>query len=89
MEKTEYEKGYEAGYHNGAKDCQKLYSKILDYICSMFQEQEKKKEYKERMDRCKERRKMIERTMSGRQVIRNRPIDANLKIGDVVFFNIF
>ena len=38
------------------------------------------------MDRCKERRKMIERTMSRRQVIRNRPIDANLKIGDVVFF---
>ena len=36
MEKTEYEKGYEAGYHNGAKDCQKLYSKILDYICSML-----------------------------------------------------
>lgn len=86
MEKTEYEKGYEAGYHDGAKDCQKLYGKILDYVCSMFQEQEKKKEYKKRMDRCKERRKMIEKTMSGRQVIRNRPIDANLKIGDVVFF---
>ena len=32
MKKTEYKKGYEAGYHNGAKDCQKLYSKILDYI---------------------------------------------------------
>lgn len=47
MEKTEYEKGYEAGYHDGAKDCQKLYGKILDYVCSMFQEQEKKKEYKE------------------------------------------
>ena len=30
----------------------KLYGKILDYVCSMFQEQEKKKEYKERMDRC-------------------------------------
>lgn len=38
MEKTEYEKGYEAGYHDGAKDCQKLYGKILDYVCSMFQE---------------------------------------------------
>ena len=74
MKKTEYEKGYEAGYHDGAKDCQKLYSKILDYVCSMFQEKEK--EYKER----------IEKTMSGRQVIRNRPIDVNLKIGDVVFF---
>lgn len=46
----------------------KLYGKILDYVCSMFQEQEKKKEYKERMDRCKERRKMIEKIMSGRPV---------------------
>ena len=84
MKKIEYEKGYEDGYRDGAKDCQKLYSKILDYVCSMFQEKEK--EYKERMDRCKERRKTIERTMSGRQVIRNMPIDTNLKIGDVVFF---
>lgn len=68
MKKTEYKKGYEAGYHDGAKDCQKLYGKILDYVCSMFQEQEKKKEYKERMDRCKERRKTIEKIMSGRPV---------------------
>lgn len=51
-----------------AKDCQKLYGKILDYVCSMFQEQEKKKECKERMDRCKERRKTIEKIMSGRPV---------------------
>ena len=88
MEKTEYEKGYEDGYHDGAKDCQKLYGKILDYVCSMFQEQEKKKEYKERMDRCKERRKMIEKIMSGRPdrpMILNKPIDGSLKVGDIVF----
>lgn len=88
MEKPEYEKGYEAGYHDGAKDCQKLYGKILDYVCSMFQEQEKKKEYKERMDRCKERRKTIEKIISGRPVrpmILNKPIDGSLKVGDIVF----
>lgn len=88
MEKTEYEKGYEDGYHDGAKDCQKLYGKILDYVCSMFQEQEKKKECKERMDRCKERRKTIEKIMSGRPVcpmILNKPIDGSLKVGDIVF----
>lgn len=81
MEKTEYEKGYEAGYHDGAKDCQKLYGKILDYVCSMFQEQEKKKEYKERMDRCKERRKTIEKIMSGRPdrpMILNKPTKSTL-----------
>lgn len=88
MPKTEYEKGYEDGYRDGAKDCQKLYSKILDYVCSMFQKQEKEKEYKERMDRCKERRKMIEKTMSDMPTIlnrHNRPIDGSLKVGDIVF----
>ena len=88
MEKTEYEKGYEAGYHDGAKDCQKLYGKILDYVCSMFQEQEKKKEYKERMDRCKEKQTMIEKIRSGRPdrpMILNKPIDGSLKVGDIVF----
>ena len=91
MEKTEYEKGYEAGYRDGAKDCQKLYSKILDYVCNMFQEKEKEdreKEYKERIDRCKERRKIIEKIISGRPVrtmILNKPIDGSLKVGDIVF----
>ena len=87
MEKTEYEKGYEAGYHDGAKDCQKLYNKILDYLYSMFQEKKESREkgYKERIDRCKERRKMIEKALSGRPAIRNRPIDGRLKVGDIVF----
>ena len=35
---------------------------------SSILEIEKKKEYKERMDRCKERRKTIEKIMSGRPV---------------------
>lgn len=90
MEKTEYEKGYEDGYRDGAKDCQKLYSKILDYLCSVLQEKEKKneKECKEQIDRCKERRKMIEKIISGRPVrpmILNKPIDGSLKVGDIVF----
>ena len=88
MPKTEYEKGYEAGYHDGAKDCQKLYSKILNYLCSVLQEKEKEKEYKKRIDRCKERRKMIEKIISGRPVrpmIHDKLIDGSLKVGDIVF----
>lgn len=91
MSKTEYEKGYEAGYHDGAKDCQKLYSKILDYICSMFQEKEKEdkeKECKGQIGGYKEKQKMIEKIISGRPVrpmILNKPIDGNLKVGDIVF----
>ena len=90
MKKTEYKKGYEAGYHNGAKDCQKLYSKILDYICSMFQEkkEDKEKECKGQIDGCKEKQKMIEKIISGRPVrpmILNKPIDGSLKVGDIVF----
>ena len=59
MKKTEYKKGYEAGYHNGAKDCQKLYSKILDYICSMFQKKKrtKKKNAKGRLTDVKKNKK--------------------------------
>lgn len=91
MEKTEYEKGYEDGYRDGAKDCQKLYSKILDYVCSMFQEkkkEEREEEYKKRMDKCKERRKIIEKAINGgqdRPMILNRSIDGKLKVGDIVF----
>ena len=90
MKKTEYKKGYEAGCHNGAKDCQKLYSKILDYICSMFQKkkEDKEKECKGQIDGCKEKQKMIEKIISGRPdrpMILNKPIDGSLKVGDIVF----
>lgn len=83
MKKTEYEKGYEAGYHDGTKDCQKLYGKILDYVCSMFQE--KKKEDRERIDRYKKRRKMIEKALyQARYGMDTIVINKKLKVGDVV-----
>ena len=80
MEKTEYEKGYEDGYRDGAKDCQKLYGKILDYVCSMFQEQEKKKEQKER--------KLISekpKRRSERRGFRDIPIDGSMQVGDIIY----
>ena len=61
---------------------------ILDLVADYCDTFHKKKEYKERMDRCKERRKTIEKIISGRPdrpMILNKPIDGSLKVGDIVF----
>lgn len=90
MPKTEYEKGYEDGFNDGTKICQSLYSKILDCLFAALQRKEDKKKI------CTKRRKEIEKSIrfqkTGREHIiintgriANRPVDNNIKVGDVVF----
>ena len=76
MPKTECEKGYEDGFFDGFRFCQKIYSNVIDLLYKAFQ----KKEQKER--------KLISeqpQRRSERRGFRDIPIDGNLQVGDVIY----